>query len=178
MSIICDDCQIKKYVLNGEKYENLPTNEKKSKYVFKLSKENAESEEKTDFLYHQTFVLKNDIFENINKGICDIHDDQLKEKLNKFIKGVSDIIDSINIDGDIPIPPINFSFNQNDQAVFLEWIFSEFRVGFIVSADSEFPSWYLISIGDEEENSSYGKLSDEKFGSVITKILMYILGNT
>lgn len=75
------------------------------------------------------------------------------------------------------LPPLQ-AFNLDDGSVVIEWIFSDFRVGFNVEPNSDESGWYLVS------NESLGAISASGFTSnidvkrLILWLLNFILSNS
>ena len=74
------------------------------------------------------------------------------------------------------LPPLG-AFNVDDGSVLIEWIFSDFRIGFNVEPDPDDSGWYLVSNKNLGEISASGYTSGAGLESLVLWLLGFILSN-
>lgn len=78
---------------------------------------------------------------------------------------------------DIPYLPKIYGFFVDDGSILLEWIFSDFRIGFSIEPVSEESSWFLVTNQKHGEISASGYLSDQN-EKIILWLIYFVLGNS
>ena len=153
--------------LNEEKYSFLPYKE-----------DPAENDEEIRLMEYDYPTSNNrNVFFDVEHQIKNIDNKELQGKVHKFIEAFSNSIDNcIPKSIDNPISPINFSFDKEEKKVFLEWIFGEFRIGFVISNESKCPFWFLVDVVRNCNTS--GRLDNHNFENIIQYLLKYVLENT
>jgi hypothetical protein len=65
-----------------------------------------------------------------------------------------------------------------DGSILIEWIFTDFRIGFSIEVEITESSWYLVSNEKLENISKSGFLTSDKLDSVIDDVVGFIIENT
>ncbi len=63
----------------------------------------------------------------------------------------------------------------DDGAVSIEWIFSDFRIGFTIETNGNDSGWFLVSTDKHGEINAFGYLSVENITSLIEWLLAFVL---
>lgn len=128
--------------------------------------------------YFYSFSSNLNIFEDVQKYLNYIENNQVKNFIIEFIqtfqKILKTIMDKEQIDN--VLPPMRIT--QEDDAIILEWIFKDFRVGFIIENKVNESTWYMITNKNLEEFSISGKLDQKDLSYTVLKIINYVLENT
>jgi hypothetical protein len=69
-------------------------------------------------------------------------------------------------------------FIADDGSFLLEWIFSEYRVGFSIEPDAEQSSWFLITNRNLGEISASGFIAGNDLNSLVLWLLNFILSHS
>jgi len=125
-----------------------------------------------------------DIFEEIEEKSDEIQNKRVKEnlsvlmsKLNKNLKSYSKHSFSYNY-LDNPLIPLSIDINEDD-TVFLEWIFNDFRIGFNVSDEADKSTWFLVTNDKsfKDIQTRQGSLSGNKMDTALNTLIKFALEN-
>ena len=72
------------------------------------------------------------------------------------------------------ITPIK-AYECEDESVLMEWIYTNFRVGFAIEPDQAESGWYLVSNQALGEKSAYGNLLDSNMDKNLLWLLNFII---
>jgi len=75
------------------------------------------------------------------------------------------------------LPPLQ-AFNVDDGSVLIEWIFSDFRIGFSIEPNPEDSGWYLVSNKNLGEISASGYTSNIDIKTLVLWLLNFALSNS
>ncbi len=115
------------------------------------------------------------VFNNVMKRCGEIQNPVLRERLLLFIKMFTDILNRLS---DMPNMLPAFVMTVEDDSIFLEWVFKDFRIGFTFCEYEEESMWFLVSNRNLEELSVSGDLIMSNYYSIITKVIIFVLRNT
>lgn len=65
-----------------------------------------------------------------------------------------------------------------DGSILIEWIFTDFRIGFSIEIEITESSWYLVSNEKLESITKSGFLTTDKLDSIIDEVVAFIIENT
>lgn len=91
-----------------------------------------------------------------------------------FQKTILNILKQIDFSGHLP--PLILQFLE-DNSVLVEWIFKDFRIGFVIESDVAKSSWYLVSNSNLEEASASGILNLDNCELILQRIIEFVLLN-
>ncbi len=97
-------------------------------------------------------------------------------KLLSIIQGAIASFKQFGVDLDY-LPPLQ-AFNVDDGSVLIEWIFSNFRIGFNIEPNSEDSGWYLVSNENLGEISASGYTSSIDITLIVFWLLNFALSNS
>jgi len=80
---------------------------------------------------------------------------------------ITDFSQKFNLD--LSYLPRPQAFSSEDESILIEWIFSNFRIGFSIEPNSKDSSWYLVTKKELGEISASGLISEK---DVDVKILV------
>lgn len=117
----------------------------------------------------------------INRAWQNLNTSNNKEVINEARKLLNEIQNLITIfkyyDFDIcALPKLN-SFFDEDGSFLIEWIFSNFRIGFNIESKIVDSSWYIVSDSKLGDINAYGLLSSGQNEKLLTWIINFILSN-
>jgi hypothetical protein len=75
------------------------------------------------------------------------------------------------------LPNLNAT-SIDDDTLFIEWIFSDFRIGFTLGSDPTNNSWFLVTNRKLEEYSSSSSLTRSNMESIIFRLVNFALANS
>lgn len=123
--------------------------------------------------YHENLPSNINIFSHIEGEIPKVKNEKVKKNTILFIKKLKEILflqkDDLIVN-DIDLKPISLGENE-DGSVIIEWLFKEYRVGFLIGQDFIKSSWYVVSIMENNENYNSGLLSSIDLTEFFNKIL-------
>jgi hypothetical protein len=91
------------------------------------------------------------------------------QELLVFIKNSSDISNNL--------PPLQIN-SVEDEAIIIEWIFKDFRIGFDFEKGKMEINWYLVTNKNVEEHSSSGSVTYENSEQLLKQLIFFVLSNT
>lgn len=105
--------------------------------------------------------------------------EEIAERAKKLLTIIQEMISSFQEVGfDLCyLPPLR-AFNVEDGSVLIEWIFTDFRIGFTVEIDPEESGWYMVSNKKLGEISASGYISNINVEKLILWHLNFILSNS
>ena len=78
---------------------------------------------------------------------------------------------------DLNYLPCLYARNVDDGSLLIEWIFSDFRIGFSIEPILKDSSWHLVSKENLGAISASGYISSESRNSIIQWLISFILSN-
>ena len=75
------------------------------------------------------------------------------------------------------LPPIR-AFNNEDGSVLIEWIFTDFRIGFSIETNIEESGWYLVSKRKLGEISASGHIENTNIKNIIVWLLNFVISHS
>lgn len=75
------------------------------------------------------------------------------------------------------LPPLHF-YMGDDGALLLEWIFKDFRVGFVIESDVSESSWYLVSNSNLGNINRADTLRVENMDALAHSVTSFVMENT
>lgn len=115
------------------------------------------------------------IFRHVLSEIKTIQNQVLKERLIYFVSIFMHILSQYN---GVPNVLPSLTITEDEDSVFLEWVFKDFRMGFTFCENEKESMWFLVSNRNLEELSVSGDLMKSDYYSIITKVIIFVLGNT
>lgn len=115
------------------------------------------------------------VFSSVFNVIREIDNSDLQNKLLLFISEFMMILNQVR--GSSNVFP-SFILKNDDDSLFLEWVFKDFRVGFTFCEDDNESMWFLVSNRNLEELSVSGDLNPSNYREIIIKILDFAFRNT
>lgn len=109
-------------------------------------------------------------------NVSQIKDSDVKNQLNKLLSIIDKKI-SLAQQRDVDLsrmPPLHAHVDE-DGSVLLEWIFSDFRVGFNIEPNPDDSGWHLVSNKTHNEYTASGQLED--MNKITTIFLNFIFLN-
>jgi len=75
------------------------------------------------------------------------------------------------------LPPIR-AFNNDDGSVLVEWIFTDFRIGFSIETILDESGWYLVSKRNLGEISASGFIENANIKNIILWLLNFVISHS
>lgn len=122
--------------------------------------------------YVRTDIANINVFAKIRKNFNKIKNKTLQTRIMFFIKSFGNILSYFNVT-DIPLPSILITIEED--SVFLEWIFMDFRIGFTFCECEEESMWYLVSNKKLDELTVSGSLMETDYYAIIEKLISFVL---
>jgi hypothetical protein len=131
-------------------------------------------------IYEYFYKMPNNlnIFGQIEPYVANIEKPNIRSFLIDFMQVFQDVLKNIMGNKQLSNSLPSMKMQEDEDSVFLEWIFKDLRVGFSFENDLEESSWYMITNKNLEEFSISGKLYTKDIYFTITRILNYVLENT
>ena len=96
--------------------------------------------------YFRNLPSNLNILTNASDAIRRITDPEKQGDVIKFLLSVQNVLltNRFALDSIGSLPPLRININE-DGSVLIEWIFSDFRIGFSIEKDRSQSNWYLVS---------------------------------
>lgn len=109
--------------------------------------------------------------------ISRIKNETVRKQAQKIISAIDNTLHMIHQERpDITRIPILYTHPIEDEAVLIEWIFRDFRIGFNVEPDPKDTGWHIVSGENLDDFAMSQRLTDYK--KTVQAILSMILSNT
>ncbi len=145
--------------------------------VFKESMVNSYNNYVEGYFYSLPSNLN--IFENVEKYLSKINDNKIKDFLIEFMHTFQEIlIEKMTKVGIYNYLPQMTVEEQDEESIFLEWIFKDFRIGFSFEKKVDDSTWYMITNKNLEEFIVSGSLNKENVYITALKTINYALENS
>ncbi len=120
-----------------------------------------------------------DILKNLTNQIPISNNINLNNTLVDFLNCFQDIIVLINSNQEISnnLPPLHFSTIDED-AVFVEWIFPYFRIGFSIENQVENSNWFLVTNKQFQEKAESGLFNPSQPIEILSRLITFALNYT
>ena len=141
------------------------------------------SETSTNFTSTNNFYKPIDgsqkILNNLLNEIPNIKEQELKNQLILFASSFQNaLLKSVNFSSVVEVlPPLTF-FQEDDESILLEWIFSDFRIGFSFEFDKQKSNWYIIANKNLNSANASGEIDFEKIEGLVQGVIAFIAANT
>jgi hypothetical protein len=107
-----------------------------------------------------------------------VKDENVITCAQRFINIFIEALNAQRIDHDISqLPPLR-AIHLEDNSLFIEWVFPDFRIGFSLDTHPEKNSWYLVTNKNLEEFSASGYLTENNIKSIILQMVSYAVTNS
>lgn len=126
--------------------------------------------------YYYINMRTNDILSRVKAGIEELGNRNLQKQVKDFVKIFTLITSSLN--NRYSLPALNFS--NDEDTVFLEWNFKDFRIGLTIGENERDSGWFILANRNVEEDdfSASGSLPSSRYEYTIKRIIKYVLENT
>jgi len=118
------------------------------------------------------------VFRHIDSNLNTIKNDEIRKNMMIFISLFKNTLSSATQHNKevTPLPPIYLTENEED-SVYLEWVFGDFRFIFSFNQNQEESYWLLVSNENLKRYSISGDLTSDKVKSEISQIIQIALRN-
>ncbi len=142
---------------------------------WKVEKEETTLEQ-TNQPYFKLVSKNLDVFEKVQKELGIIPSTPVKDFLMQFILIFQQKLEEIIERRDLSnyLSPMLMDI-EDDGSIFLEWIFTNARVGFTIEENTADSSWFFIRDLETEVQSNSGKLDLSNMTVVITEMINNVL---
>jgi len=79
---------------------------------------------------------------------------------------------------DVSSLPSLVAANLDDGSFLIEWLFTNYRVGFVVERELKESIWYLITRGESSDTNSSGSLDIPDKKDLLAQLISYVIVNT
>jgi len=119
------------------------------------------------------------MIEPTRQVICNIENPNVAQEAKKLLVVIQDVLTSFRQVGiDMShLPPIR-AFKLDDGAVLIEWIFSDYRVGFSVEPNPEDSGWYLVTKENLGNINASGYTSHVDLKKQMLWLFAYVFSNS
>ena len=104
---------------------------------------------------------------------------KLNNTVIDFLNCFQEIIVLINNNQEISnnLPPLHFS-TIDDDAIFIEWIFPYFRIGFSIESQIENSNWFLVTNRQYQEKAGSGLFNPAQPIEILSRLITFALNNS
>ena len=118
------------------------------------------------------------IVANVLEGVGGIKVSGVAKLAKNMVWDIAELIvdlQSWNVDIN-RIPPLH-SVLLEDGSFLIEWIFSKYRIGFVLEEKKDESIWYLVSIIEGNVEAS-GPLSGTNYKKLLAELVLFVFGNS
>lgn len=163
------------YKINDSMNKDLTSSQGFEKKIYELTNNDFYQNNVQGNNYYNSFSKNTDVFDKVIKEMGSIENESLRENLLEFTRTFTSILSNLK---EIPNFLPAFILTVEEDSLFLEWVFKDFRVGFTISVSEDESMWFMITNKNLEELSVSGDLKSSDYYSVILRILGFVLENT
>ena len=137
---------------------------------------NSEHKQKYSKNYLKVLPSNIDILHNIPNNIQDLVKKDLFDAVICFLNCFQELIVAINDNHPIDnsLPPLHFSL-LDDEAIFIEWIFPFFRIGFSIEENIEDSSWFLVTNRQFQERTESGLINPNQPQEILNRLINFAI---
>jgi len=118
------------------------------------------------------------IIEPIINSSHNIKNENEQKQIQELITDLTELIIELNLsDYDVSRLPQIKSTILEDESALLEWIFLNFRLGFVIEKKRSDSFWYLVSKAKDTDSNSSGKLNVKDKKNIIKGLITYVILN-
>jgi hypothetical protein len=119
------------------------------------------------------------IVKKLSEEFKNIKDSSMKELFFALFQSLQNNLISFRSksEGTSHLPQIHISFMEDD-SIFIEWIFYDFRIGFSIEKEIKQSSWYLVSNKNLENVAKSGYFDKQNVDLIIRDLFAFIYINT
>ncbi len=112
------------------------------------------------------------------KALSETKNPEVSKEVNELIYTIIDIILELNKSKfDVSnIPPL-VATNLEDGSFLTEWLFTNYRIGFVIEVNPKESIWYLVSRSGSSDTNLSGSLVDYK-KELLTQLISYVTANS
>ncbi|HPJ82086.1 MAG TPA: hypothetical protein PL103_07715 [Saccharofermentans sp.] len=118
------------------------------------------------------------VFENVNEGISSIENPDVKRFVVELMAEFLGVLAGLAKSEETLVLPSIVMIVNDDKSVLLEWIFTDFRIGFLIYEATDRSVWYIVTNQNLEEFSKTGYLTHTSLRSTLDFLLQYALRNS
>lgn len=155
--------------------ENITSSQGANRKIYAVSESVMSSYIEPSKKYYNPISQGMNIFGNVIGGIIHIKNDIVRQKLILFVNEFTAVLERIQRISNL-FPPLVFM--EDEDSVFLEWVFKDFRIGFTFCENEDESMWFMISNRNLEELSISGDLRISDYYAIIIKVLGFVVENT
>jgi hypothetical protein len=123
--------------------------------------------------------IEANIIDNAFDVIHSIGDQIIAEEANKLLLTIQTTIEKFqSYRSDLYSLPQLHAFPVDDGSLLIEWIFTDFRIGFSIEPDNNESSWYLVANRKYGDINASGYLADIDTQKIILWLINFILVNS
>lgn len=116
-----------------------------------------------------------DIFRDLIPYFQKLEDSPVKNSILHLLLTFQKLLNQINqINLSVYLPPLQLRPDE-DGSVLIEWIFRDFRIGFLIEPNDSESSWYLVSNSNLNDLSQSGTLNVKDCESLLNEIISFVL---
>lgn len=129
--------------------------------------------------YSKVLPSNIDILKNLPTLMPISSDLKLNNTVIDFLNCFQEIIVLINNNQEISnnLPPLHFS-TIDDDAIFIEWIFPYFRIGFSIESQIENSNWFLVTNRQYQEKAGSGLFNPAQPIEILSRLITFALNNS
>lgn len=118
------------------------------------------------------------VFSNVIEYLSNIDSKNIKGFITELIKSFQEVLIKEYNEKYIYNHLPKMKIEEQDDSIFLEWIFKDFRIGFSIEDEIDESTWYIITNVNLEEFTKSGYINKKNYCDIVFKIIKYVLENT
>ena len=124
--------------------------------------------------------IADEVYRIVKPALKGVREIKVRNVAKQATDIISDIMDSIinlqswNVDILSRIPPLH-AVALEDNSFLIEWIFSKYRIGFVLERNKRESMWYLVSTIEENVLAS-GMLSRTDYKKLLAGLISFVFG--
>lgn len=155
--------------------QNITSSQGMNRNVYYAQESLATTHFVSDNGYYNPVSQSMNVFGNIVGEIVKIQNLFIRSQIINFVGEFTRILKALENSSNY-FPP--FIMIEEEDSVFLEWVFKDFRVGFTFCENEDESMWFIISNRNLRELSFSGDLKMSDYYSIIVMAVRFAMENT
>lgn len=119
------------------------------------------------------------IIEPVLKALSKTKDINIIKEVSELVSIIMNIVLELNMSNfdTSNLPPL-VATNLEDGSFLIEWLFPDYRVGFVLESDPKEAIWYLMSKSKSSDSNEWGSLADRDKNELLTRLVSHVASNS
>lgn len=163
------------YEISGYTNRNVASSQSINKKIYYSQESLATTNFMSDDRYYNPVSQSMNVFGNIVGKIVKIQNPFIRKQVICFVNEFTRVLEKLQNSSNY-FPP--FIMGEDEDSVFLEWVFKDFRAGFTFCENEDESMWFVVSNRNLSELSLSGDLKMTDYYRAIIMAVSFAVENT